>query len=205
MCFNANTYICTVHNYLSRCVCTHTHIHTHAHTHTHTDTQQTRLHITHTHDRHTHTRQTHNTHTHDRHTTHTRQTHNTQAHDRHTTHTHDRHTTHTHYERILSFYHSIGSPIDGAHQVRRPIEIIWAVTVRRPLKRQRERKKVVPPGIEPRASGLSRQCSATKLRHPPTATSPRLSGSQCCDKSSRFFCNQKHTQQISPIYQHTHT
>ena len=52
------------------------------------------------------------------------------------------------YERILSFYHSIGSPIDGAHQVRRPIEIIWAVTVRRPLKRQRERKKVVPPGIE---------------------------------------------------------
>ena len=75
------------------------------------------------------------------------------------------------YERILSLYHSIGSPIDGAHQVRRPIEIIWAVTVRRPLKRQRERKKVVPPGIEPRASGLSRQCSATKLRHPPTTTS----------------------------------
>ena len=75
------------------------------------------------------------------------------------------------YERILSLYHSIGSPIDGAHQVRRPIEIIWAVTVRRPLKRQRERKKVVPPGIEPRASGLSHQCSATKLRHPPTTTS----------------------------------
>ena len=31
---------------------------------------------------------------------------------------------------------------------------------------------------------------------------PRLSGSQCCDKSSRFFHNHKHTQQISPIYQH---
>ena len=29
---------------------------------------------------------------------------------------------------------------------------------------------------------------------------PRLSGSQCCDKSSRFFRNHKHTQQISPIY-----
>ena len=105
------------------------------------------------------------------------------------------------YERILSFYHSIGSPIDGAHQVRRPIEIIWAVTVRRPLKRQRERKKVVPPGIEPRASGLSRQCSATKLRHPHTRLSlsvfgpgePHLSGSQCCDKSSRFFRNHVHT------------
>ena len=30
---------------------------------------------------------------------------------------------------------------------------------------------------------------------------PRLSDSQCCDKSSRFFRNHKHTQQISPIYQ----
>ena len=30
---------------------------------------------------------------------------------------------------------------------------------------------MVPPGIEPRASGLSRQCSATKLQHPPTTTS----------------------------------
>ena len=97
---------------------------------------------------------------------------------------------------ILSFYHSIGSPIDGAHQVRRPIEIIWAVTVRRPLKRQRERKKVVPPGIEPRASDLSRQCSATKLRHPPTTTSQRGG----CRWVSRFFHNHKHTQQISPIY-----
>ena len=29
-------------------------------------------------------------------------------------------------------HHSIGSRIDGAHQVQRPIEIIWAVTVRRP-------------------------------------------------------------------------
>ena len=29
----------------------------------------------------------------------------------------------------------------GLTQVRRPIEIIWAVTVQRPLKRQRERKK----------------------------------------------------------------
>ena len=26
--------------------------------------------------------------------------------------------------------------------------------------------KVAPPGIEPRASGLSRQCSATELRRP---------------------------------------
>ena len=30
--------------------------------------------------------------------------------------------------------------------------------------------KVVPPGVEPRASGLSCQCSATELQHPPTAT-----------------------------------
>ena len=28
----------------------------------------------------------------------------------------------------------------------------------------------------------------------------RLSGSQCCDKSSRFFRNHKHTQQLSPLY-----
>ena len=49
------------------------------------------------------------------------------------------------------------------------LETIGAITVRRPLKRQRERKKVAVPGIEPRASGLSRQCSATELRHPPTA------------------------------------
>ena len=31
---------------------------------------------------------------------------------------------------------------------------------------------------------------------------PHLSVCQCCDKSSRFFRNQKHTQQLSPIYQH---
>ena len=30
---------------------------------------------------------------------------------------------------------------------------------------------------------------------------PHLSGCQCCDKSSRFFRNHKHTQQLSPIYQ----
>ena len=31
-------------------------------------------------------------------------------------------------------------------------------------------RKVAPPGIEPRASGLSHQRSATELRHPQTAT-----------------------------------
>ena len=32
-------------------------------------------------------------------------------------------------------------------------------------KRERKKSGAVPPGIEPRASGLSRQSSATKLRH----------------------------------------
>ena len=32
---------------------------------------------------------------------------------------------------------------------------------------------MVLPGIEPRVSGLSRQCSATKLRHPPTHRNSR--------------------------------
>ena len=47
--------------------------------------------------------------------------------------------------------------------------LIWAITVRRPLKQQRERK-VAPPGIKPRASGLSCQHSANELRHPPATT-----------------------------------
>ena len=46
-------------------------------------------------------------------------------------------------------------------------------------------RKVAPPGIEPRASGLSRQRSATELRHPPTATPLSVpshpSDSPCCD------------------------
>ena len=82
--------------------------------------------------------------------------------------------THTYhdYKRILSFYHSIGSLIDGAHPgPKTDRDNLGRYCLYRPLKRQRERKKVVLPGIEPRASGLSRQCSATKLRHPPTTTS----------------------------------
>ena len=56
--------------------------------------------------------------------------------------------------------------------VRRPIEIVSNLrhnqgrTVRRPLNGMGLKGKVAPPGIEPRASGLSRQCSATELRRP---------------------------------------
>ena len=63
--------------------------------------------------------------------------------------------------------------------VRIPIEIVSNTrhnrgrTVRRPLNGMGSKGKVAPPGIEPRASGLSRQCSATELRrsdgnHPPS-------------------------------------
>ena len=56
--------------------------------------------------------------------------------------------------------------------VRRPIEIVsnprhnLGRTVRRPLNGMGLKGKVAPLGIEPRASGLSRQCSATELRRP---------------------------------------
>ena len=56
--------------------------------------------------------------------------------------------------------------------VRRPIEIVsnsrhnQGRTVHRPLNGMGLKGKVAPPGIEPRASGLSRQCSATELRCP---------------------------------------
>ena len=60
-------------------------------------------------------------------------------------------------------------------QVRRPIEIIG---------RTDNRKDSNGPDYLYRSSDLGE---------------PRLSGSQCCDKSSRFFRNHKHTQQISPI------
>ena len=56
--------------------------------------------------------------------------------------------------------------------VRRPIETVsnprhnQGRTVRRPLNGMGLKGKVAPPGIEPRASGLSRQCSATELRRP---------------------------------------
>ena len=81
--------------------------------------------------------------------------------------------------------------------------------------------------MEPRASGLSRQCSATKLQHPPiflslcrfkglrTVTAqiisywsldlgePRLSGSLCCDEAKILSKSQTHTAiityQDSPI------
>ena len=39
-------------------------------------------------------------------------------------------------------------------------------TVRRPLNGMGLKGKVAPPGIKPRASGLSRQCSATELQSP---------------------------------------
>ena len=53
--------------------------------------------------------------------------------------------------------------------VRRPIEIMsnprhnLGRTVCRPLNGMGLKGKVAPPGIKPRASGLSRQCSATEL------------------------------------------
>ena len=56
--------------------------------------------------------------------------------------------------------------------VRRPIEIVSnprhnrGRTVRRPLNGMGLKGKVAPLGVEPRASGLSRQCSATELRRP---------------------------------------
>ena len=73
--------------------------------------------------------------------------------------------------------HSMGSPMDGTPPWSKDlIEIIRSkticgVTVRRPLKWQKEERKVVPPGVEPRASGLRHQRSAT-VTHPPTATPP---------------------------------
>ena len=42
--------------------------------------------------------------------------------------------------------------------------LIKGRTVRRPLNGRGLKGKVAPPGIEPRASGLSCQCSATELR-----------------------------------------
>ena len=62
----------------------------------------------------------------------------------------------------------------GPTQVRRPIEIIWADTVCRPLKQQRERKKSGSAGNRTQGLLLKPQCSATKLRDPPTATSLSL-------------------------------
>ena len=56
--------------------------------------------------------------------------------------------------------------------VRRPIEIMsnprhnLGRTVCRPLNGMGLKGKVAPPRIKPRASGLSRQCSATELRRP---------------------------------------
>ena len=61
--------------------------------------------------------------------------------------------------------------------VRRPIvmclikDTFWTIAVRGPLKQQRTLKKVVPPGVKPRASGLSCRHSATELQHPLTTTS----------------------------------
>ena len=43
--------------------------------------------------------------------------------------------------KVTELHHSIGSLMIGLTEVRRPIEIIWAITVQRPLKRQRKKKK----------------------------------------------------------------
>ena len=77
------------------------------------------------------------------------------------------------YKRIWWAYHSIGGLIDGAHPGPKtdkdylgsycPYIDLW--------NGKGKARKVVPLGIEPRDSGLSCQCSTTKLRHPPTTTS----------------------------------
>ena len=76
----------------------------------------------------------------------------------------------------------------GLTQVRGPIEIIWAVTVQRPLKRQRVRKK----------SGAAGQ------RQPPLSIGPRTWVSPIYQApyavmNLGFFENHKHTQQLLPI------
>ena len=62
-------------------------------------------------------------------------------------------------------HHSIGSLIDGAHPGPKTDRDYLGRYCPKTFETANG-KKVVPPGIEPRASGLSRQCSATKLRHP---------------------------------------
>ena len=72
------------------------------------------------------------------------------------------------YTKILKeseLHHSIGSLIDGAHLGPKTDRDYLGHYCPKTFETANG-KKVVPPGIEPRASGLSRQCSATKLRHP---------------------------------------
>ena len=75
----------------------------------------------------------------------------------------------------------------GLTQVRGPIEIIWAVTVRRPyLKRQRERKKRSTDSNGP--DNLYRSSDLGE---------PRLSGSLCRDEAQILLKSQTHTATIT--------
>ena len=72
--------------------------------------------------------------------------------------------------------HSMGSLIDETPPQSKDLikfvisKTICTVTVQRPFETSKERKAV--PGVEPKVSGLSHQCSETEPQHPPRATPP---------------------------------
>ena len=68
-------------------------------------------------------------------------------------------------------HHSIGSLTDGAHPGPKTDKDYLGRYCPKTFETAQGKRKVMPPGIERRASGLSRQCSATKIRHQLTTTS----------------------------------
>ena len=78
----------------------------------------------------------------------------------------------------------VGTP---SNLVQRPISLglikdLWIKSLRPKTSEMTKghERKVEPPGIEPRAIGLMRQCSATKLQLPPVTT-PRHHWTPSCD------------------------
>ena len=92
----------------------------------------------------------------------------TQTHKHIYVHVHIQTHVHTVILKGSELHYNIGNMIDGAHPSSRTERDYLGHYCPKNFETAMWKKKVVPPGIKP--LGLSHQCSATKLRHPPSTT-----------------------------------